>query len=151
MTTLQAQVDTFDEIYNTQRPHQGLPGRITPQQAWDATPLAEAPRPRPRLEPITPAVADSTDKAIRQHPGTADNRLRLVASNGVVPVNATMYNLTRARSGQTVQYQADETSITFATLDGEHISTYPAAAKGTPYVKSSIAPKHTKPKASPKS
>ncbi len=44
---LQAQVDRFDLIYNTERPHQGLPGRITPQQSWDATALAEAPRPRP--------------------------------------------------------------------------------------------------------
>ena len=44
---LQAQVDRFDLIYNTERPHQGLPGRITPQQSWDATTLAEAPRPQP--------------------------------------------------------------------------------------------------------
>lgn len=26
---LQEQIDRFDEIYNTERPHQGLPGRIT--------------------------------------------------------------------------------------------------------------------------
>jgi transposase InsO family protein len=44
---LQAQVDDFDRVYNTQRPHQGLPGRLTPQQAWDATPPAPAPRPQP--------------------------------------------------------------------------------------------------------
>lgn len=44
---LQTQVDAFDLIYNTERPHQGLPGRITPQQSWDATALAEAPRPKP--------------------------------------------------------------------------------------------------------
>ena len=49
---LQAQVDRFDLIYNTERPHQGLPGRITPQQSWDATPVAEAPRPKPL--PILP-------------------------------------------------------------------------------------------------
>ena len=42
---LQEQVDRFDAIYNTERPHQGLPGRMTPQQAWDATVVAEAPRP----------------------------------------------------------------------------------------------------------
>jgi putative transposase len=30
---LQEQVDRFDIIYNTERPHQGLPGRITPLQA----------------------------------------------------------------------------------------------------------------------
>ena len=44
---LQEQVDRFDQIYNTERPHQGLPGRITPQQSWDATAVAEAPRPKP--------------------------------------------------------------------------------------------------------
>lgn len=44
---LQTQVDQFDQIYNTERPHQGLPGRITPQQSWDTTAVAEAPRPKP--------------------------------------------------------------------------------------------------------
>ncbi|SMY03021.1 Integrase core domain-containing protein, partial [Brevibacterium sp. Mu109] len=44
---LQGLVDEFDIIYNTQRPHQGLPGRITPQQAWDTTPIADSPRPPP--------------------------------------------------------------------------------------------------------
>jgi len=39
-TELQAQVDAFDYIYNTKRPHQGLPGRITPRAAWEATTLA---------------------------------------------------------------------------------------------------------------
>ena len=36
LAELQTQVDVFDHIYNTERPHQGLPGRVTPQQAWDA-------------------------------------------------------------------------------------------------------------------
>ena len=31
MAGLQAQVEWFELIYHTQRPHQGLPGRITPQ------------------------------------------------------------------------------------------------------------------------
>ena len=44
---LQAQVDAFDHIDNTERPHQGLPGRVTPLTAWEATPKAEAPRPQP--------------------------------------------------------------------------------------------------------
>jgi putative transposase len=47
LTILQAQVDAFDDIYNTERPHQGLPGRITPLAAWQATPKAEPPRPKP--------------------------------------------------------------------------------------------------------
>jgi putative transposase len=44
---LQAQVDAFDVIYNTERPHQALPGRITPLAAWEATTKADPPRPRP--------------------------------------------------------------------------------------------------------
>jgi transposase InsO family protein len=47
LAELQTQVDAFDHIYNTERPHQGLPGRITPSTAWQATPKAPAPRPKP--------------------------------------------------------------------------------------------------------
>ncbi len=54
---LQALVDRFDLIYNTERPHQGLPGRITPQQSWDATAVAEEPRPSPI--PVLPDVNDN--------------------------------------------------------------------------------------------
>jgi hypothetical protein len=46
---LQEMVDRFDLLYNTEGPHQGLPGRITPRQSWDATTVAEAPRPNPIL------------------------------------------------------------------------------------------------------
>lgn len=45
LAELQAQVDAFDVIYNTERPHQSLPGRITPLMAWTATAKAEPPRP----------------------------------------------------------------------------------------------------------
>ena len=52
---LQAQVDRFDVIYNTERPHQGLPGRLTPQQAWDAAPVATPPKPKPApVDPVIP-------------------------------------------------------------------------------------------------
>jgi transposase InsO family protein len=51
LAELQAQVEAFDHIYNTQRPHQGLPGRVTPQTAWEATGKAEAP-PGRREAPI---------------------------------------------------------------------------------------------------
>lgn len=33
LAELQARVDAFDHIYNTDRPHQGLPGRVTPLTA----------------------------------------------------------------------------------------------------------------------
>lgn len=59
-------VDRFDPIYNTERPHQGLPGRITPQQSWDATAVADAPRPQPipvlqdadAPAPVAPSLAE---------------------------------------------------------------------------------------------
>jgi len=66
LAELQEQVDCFDAIYNTERPHQGLPGRITPQQAWDATPKVDAPRPGPPA-PRTPVPfrTDGGDERVR--------------------------------------------------------------------------------------
>lgn len=71
---LQAQVDRFDQIYNTERPHQGLPGRITPQQSWDATAVAEAPRPKP--VPVLPepqAHAPATTPPDTANPAAQDS------------------------------------------------------------------------------
>ena len=71
---LQDQVDRFDLIYNTERPHQGLPGRITPQQSWDATPVAQAPRPEPvpvLPTPPTPATGTSEPLEAAACPDTA--------------------------------------------------------------------------------
>ena len=72
LAELQAQVDAFDHIYNTERPHQGLPGRVTPQAAWEATAKAEAPRPKPdRPLPVQPAAnrlrPDSRQRPARRH------------------------------------------------------------------------------------
>ena len=41
LAELQGQVEVFDQAYNTQRGHQSLEDRMTPQEAWDATPVAE--------------------------------------------------------------------------------------------------------------
>jgi putative transposase len=51
LAALQTQVDAFDHIYNTQRPHQGLPGRTTPQVAWDATERPKPPAHDPSRRP----------------------------------------------------------------------------------------------------
>jgi transposase InsO family protein len=60
MSELQEQVDEFDGIYNHERPHQGLPGRVTPAVAWAATAKADpctatrsSPRGMRRLIPTT--------------------------------------------------------------------------------------------------
>ena len=65
---LQAQVDEFDRIYNVERPHQGLPGHITPQQAWDTTPVAEPPRPLVAATPA-PSPAAATGAPREHAPG----------------------------------------------------------------------------------
>lgn len=83
---LQEQVDRFDQIYNTERPHQGLPGRITPQQAWEATPKADPPRPRNTQRPV----------------GWDGIRQTRVARNGIVQVRQTRFHITRKMAGQTV-------------------------------------------------
>lgn len=70
---LQAQVDAFDRHYNTQRGHQALAGRITPQQAWDATPVAEPPRPAPApIEPDIPEALDYNEQALPAQEGIND-------------------------------------------------------------------------------
>ena len=41
-------IELWRTDYNTQRPHQGLPGRITPHTAWQATAKADPPTPQAR-------------------------------------------------------------------------------------------------------
>jgi hypothetical protein len=86
---LQTQVDAFDRIYNTERPHQGLPGRVTPAMAWEATPKAGAPRPRPN-----PACLDrprpNRDRQPRHQPPAdlpANTRVRKVSTAGTIHVD----------------------------------------------------------------
>ncbi len=66
---LQAQVDAFDHIYNTERPHQGLPGRVTPLAAWEATPKADPPRPKPS-RPVYEVPGPSPYQLPRAQPPT---------------------------------------------------------------------------------
>ena len=40
ITELQAQLDTFAEIYNTQRPHRSLPHHATPAAVYNTRPKA---------------------------------------------------------------------------------------------------------------
>lgn len=85
---LQAQVDQFDGIYNTDRPHQDLPGRITPQRAWDVTPVAAAPRP-------------STPHAPLPGPGE-DIRIKVAHDRGSVEFRGIKFGLGRAFGGHRV-------------------------------------------------
>jgi transposase InsO family protein len=88
---LQAQIDRFDLIYNTERPHQALPGRITPQQAWDATPKADPPRPRLLTgKPHKPAVAPEPSRNSRVHDGI---RVATVHPNGSIKARGVVFNI----------------------------------------------------------
>lgn len=102
---LQAQVDEFDRIYNTERPHQGLPGHVTPQQAWDATPVADPPRP---LSPASPS----------QSPVAAEGALlpentRHVTVSGGIKVKGVKFQIGSHLAGTLVTIVRDDTTIAF--------------------------------------
>src|SRR6185312_10368182 len=87
LAELQAQVDAFDHIYNTERPHQGLPGRVTPLTAWEATPKVEAPRPktvRPLFERPVPRPRPAPPVPLDLPAGT---RVRRVSTAGTIGLN----------------------------------------------------------------
>ncbi|MBP2355692.1 transposase-like protein [Kribbella aluminosa] len=153
---LQTQVDAFDHIYNTQRPHQGLPGRITPLTAWQTTAKAEAPRPthdlirrpasRPRPAPA-PAPTDLPD----------DTVVKTLTSNGAFYLDKTQYMVDGRRGFQHVLVitNGNKTgdTITVTDLQGEILIEHTRPAPGTAYVGNGRPPgPHTdKPQTSPKS
>ena len=117
---LQEQVDRFDQIYNTERPHQGLPGRITPAQAWEATPKADPPRPRNQIRPV----------------GWDGIRRTTVAVNGIVQVRQTRFHVTRHLAGQSVYLiETDQHLIVFDD-QGTQLMRYRWPRPGTKYVSS---------------
>ncbi|SDP39364.1 Integrase core domain-containing protein [Microbacterium testaceum StLB037] len=121
---LQRQVDEFDRIYNTERPHQGLPGHLTPQQSWDATPTAQAPK------PFTPA-APSTPTAHTDLP----HNTRRVSGGGGINVNGVKYQLGSHHTGALITIVQDDTTIAFYDLaTSELIIEHPHPAPGITYV-----------------
>jgi transposase InsO family protein len=119
---LQAQIDAFDRIYNTERPHQALPGRITPQAAWDATPKAEPPRPKPlpprkRNDPAPPAPSPNGRV-------TEGVRVATVHPNGSIKARGVIFNIAYPMRGKDVYivYEAAGIMIfdTRGTLIAEH-------------------------------
>lgn len=133
ISELQEQVDTFDVIYNTERPHQGLPGRITPQQAWDAVPVAEPPRPIP---------ADAWDpplSVVARH-GQGSRELT-VRPAGYVELHGIRFQISQRRAGQTIHAAWDETRIVFADMTtGEVLVEHTWPPKGTNYLSNGVKP-----------
>jgi putative transposase len=93
LAELQAQVDAFDHIYNTQRPHQGLPGRITPLAAWEATPKADPPRPKPDRPVYEAPVPVRRPRPRPPADLPADTRVRTVSTAGTIHVDNVFYKV----------------------------------------------------------
>lgn len=148
IAVLQAQVDRFDEIYNTQRPHQGLPGRITPHQAWHATAPAEPPRPLPApVEPLIPLpdtsltgpaetpMAPVTPESFPHGPNPEDGHRQLtIQANGTVTLKSIGFLVSRPRAGQVIHAVWNANGVIFADFDGEVLAQYPWPPKNTRYV-----------------
>ena len=133
---LQAQVEAFDHIYNTERPHQGLPGRITPEQAWEATPKADPPRPKP---PTTQAVVPGEESAPPAPRPTwrdiAGEHLLKVRGDGTVVVHHVIYKIAARHSGRRIHANHDTAKISFYdTTTGELLLEHPIPAPGVKYV-----------------
>ncbi len=96
---LQAQVDAFDHVYNIERGHQALPGRITPLQAWEATPRATPPRPRSvKRKPNEPSPpAPSPNGRVRD-----GIRVATVHPNGSIKARGCIFNISYALRGTDV-------------------------------------------------
>ena len=115
---LQEQVDRFDEIYNNERPHQGLPGRVTPQQAWQATPKVEPPRPAPRPAPTLPDGV----------------RMTRIRDNGTVFVRGIRFHVSRTLFGTLAYLVEAEASLMVFDDQGTLLIEHPWPKPGTKYV-----------------
>lgn len=118
---LQRLLEEFEVIYNTQRPHQSLQGRITPRQAWDATPKAPAPEPPPEPIPDIPTNVEG-------------HETRVATIRGIVSVIGTAFRLGYAYAGQTIHVTWNPTTVEFFDAHGESIRRTPRPAPGTNYV-----------------
>lgn len=131
---LQAQVDAFDHIYNTERPHQGLPGRVTPLTAWEATPKAAAPRPdldrplfdrpAPRPRPTPPVPLDLP----------ADTRVRTINTAGTISLDSVTYKVDAQRAFEQVLVVPAGNTIIITDLQGEVLAEHTKPAPGVNYV-----------------
>jgi transposase InsO family protein len=140
LAELQAQVDAFDHIYNTERPHQGLPGRLTPQTAWEATAKTDPPRPKPD-RPIYEGPDPNRQRRPRVQPPAdlpADTRVRTVSTSGTIALDSVLYKIDVHYAFEQVLVVSDgkETGdkITVTDLEGEILAEHTRPAPGIRYV-----------------
>ena len=135
LAELQAQVDAFDHIYNTERPHQGLPGRVTPLTAWEATAKAEPPRPKPDRPPSfdRPVASRDPPPSHRRPPDLpADTRVKKLSSAGTFyagqgHLHGRRDNAASSRSSSS----PTATRLTVTDLDGEILTEHTRPAPGS--------------------
>jgi putative transposase len=125
---LQAQVDAFDHVYNTARPHQGLPGRVTPRVAWEATAKAEPPRPTPDPPVLVQAVA----RQLRPVP--AEARVRRLTGTGTFMLAGVHYKVDGRYGFEEVVVIIDGEKITVTDPHGEILIEHTRPAPGVSYV-----------------
>lgn len=143
---LQAQVDQFDYIYNTQRPHQGLPDRITPQEAWDATPVAEPPTSvagalRSIVATKQPAASSATSpgspgrRELHRQVHVDDGvRTTSVRRNGTIRARRIEFLIGRQYAGQIAYVLYQATTLEFFNHEGTFIAETDWPAPGITYV-----------------
>lgn len=153
---LQTQVDAFDDIYNNQRPHQGLLGRVTPATAWAATAKAEAPRPEPRRpawldRPIPDRYRPEPLPALADLP--ADTQAKRLTSIGGFYLDKVTYMVDGARPYEPVLIITDGDRLIVTTPEGEILIEHTRPAPGVKYVGNGRPPggPHRTPGMSPKS
>ncbi|WP_052954373.1 IS481 family transposase, partial [Mycobacterium haemophilum] len=159
LAELQAQVDAFDHIYNTQRPHQGLPGRVTPLAAWEATPKADPPRPKPD-RPVYEVPISSRYQFPRAQSPTdlpTDTCIRTVTTAGTIGLDSVSYKVDVHLAFQQVLVvrNGNKTgdTIIITDLQGEILAEHTRPAPGIRYVGNGRRPgtRPKNPEPSPKS
>lgn len=132
LAELQEQVDAFDLLYNVNRPHQALPGRVTPKAAWDATPKADPPRPLP----IEQRRAISNPAAIPTPHGRAADGIRVatIHLNGTIKARGVWFNISHTRRGEDVYVIYERDGIMIFDDRGTLIIERPWPAPGIRYV-----------------
>jgi transposase InsO family protein len=134
LAELQAQVDAFDQIYNTERPHQGLPGRVTPQVAWEAIAKAEAPRPQPDQAALAAAVAKQRRPVLAPEDLPAGARVRRLTGAGTFMLAGVHYKVDGRYGFEDVVVVVDGEKITVIDPQGEILIEHTRAAPGVTYV-----------------
>jgi putative transposase len=125
LAALQVLLEQFELLYNTERGHQSLVGRCTPQQAWDATPKAAVPALPGQLprHPSRTALSLAAARQLTAGPGTAVHSAT-VNPKGRLATHGLTIQLGSRHAGQPLLAvrEADQLRV-FQPLTGELVRT----------------------------